>query len=406
MHSPSFTVLSVKQLNFYVKSLLEGDPRLSLCAVAGEISNYKCHYASGHCYFTLKDASASVKCVMFKSSAAKCPFPLHDGMQVICCGRVSLYDKDGTYQFYVETAEPTGQGNQALLLAQLKEKLQKEGLFDEGRKRPLPLFPRRIAVVTSGGGAALQDILKIIGRRCPVCEIVLGSVSVQGNRSVPEMLSMLTELYEDSTIDTLIIGRGGGSSEDLAAFNDERLARLVAKAPFPVISAVGHQTDLSVCDLVADRRAATPSEAAELAVPDLAEWMAKQQQLLHRIRLAVVRKVEHATLQLRAIKGRSAFAGASVMLHNRMMLLDHLTDRAMRAVNQSVQRRADELSLMATRLESLNPLSVLARGFACVTADGRVVTNPDEVAIGSAVQIRLSGGRLDCRVERKEKNEF
>ena len=261
--------LSVRQLNFYVKSLLENDPRLAFCRVSGEITYFKRHFTSGHLYFTLTDNDASIKCVMFKGYADRCKITLNDGVKVTLIGRVSIYEKDGGYQFYVEGCEEQGIGDKLLALKLLKEKLQKEGLFDVDSKRKLPEFPKRIAVITSGTGAALQDIINVIKRRYPVCEVVVCSASVQGDLAVKELINALERVYAIAeNIDTIIIGRGGGAKEDLVAFNDEALARKIYESPIPVVSAVGHEIDFTICDLVADLRAPTPSAAAELCVPD------------------------------------------------------------------------------------------------------------------------------------------
>ena len=260
-------VISVKQLNLYARSLLEGDIRLSNIAVAGELSNFKNHYSSGHWYFTLKDNDAAIRCVMFRGNASAVKFEPSDGLQVILRGRVSIYERDGQYQFYAEEMLPAGIGDIALKFEQTKEKLKKEGLFDPESKRPLVKFPKRIAVVTSPTGAAVRDIFNILSRRWPLAEIIMCPVSVQGELAVPEMLKTLDRVYEVEGVDALIIGRGGGSAEDLWAFNDEALARKIYESPFPVISAVGHGTDFTICDFVADLRAPTPSAAAELAVP-------------------------------------------------------------------------------------------------------------------------------------------
>ena len=265
-------VLSVRQLNLYVRSLIEGDFRLANVTVTGEISNFKNHYSSGHLYFTLKDNDASVRCVMFKSYASRVKFDIEDGLQVFLKGKVSLYEKDGQYQFYAEEISVCGIGDIALKYEQVKNKLEKEGLLDPQSKRPLPKFPNNIAVITSKTGAAVQDILNILSRRWPYSQVVMCPVSVQGELAVPEMLNAMDRVYALGVADVIIIGRGGGSAEDLSAFNNEALARKIYESPVPVISAVGHETDFSICDLVADLRAPTPSAAAEFAVPDINEF--------------------------------------------------------------------------------------------------------------------------------------
>ena len=248
--------------------MIEGDIRLSNVLVRGEISNFKNHYSSGHLYFSLKDNDATIKCVMFRSYAGGVKFRIEDGMQVILRGKVSLYEKDGQYQFYIDSMVKSGQGDLLEQFKLIKEKLEKEGLFAPDTKRALPKFPQRIAVVTSKTGAALQDITNIISRRYPICEIILCGVLVQGADAAPSMIKALDNVYKNADADLIIIGRGGGSAEDLWAFNDEALARKIYESPIPVISAVGHETDFSISDFVADLRAPTPSAAAEIAVPN------------------------------------------------------------------------------------------------------------------------------------------
>ena len=265
------SAISVKQLNFYVKSLLEGDKNLVNIAVFGEISNFKNHYSSGHWYFSIKDNDAAIRCVMFKGNAQRVNFSVSDGMKVVLKGRVSLFEKDGQYQFYAEEMYPLGIGDITAQFELLKSKLSAEGLFDSENKRKLPKFPKRIAVITSETGAAVQDILNILSRRWPVADIILCPVSVQGEFAVPQMIDALDRVYNLADVDVIIIGRGGGSIEDLWAFNSEDLARKIYESPVPVISAVGHETDFTICDFVADLRAPTPSAAAELAVPDILE---------------------------------------------------------------------------------------------------------------------------------------
>lgn len=247
--------VTVKQLNLYIKSLIDSDQKLCNISVTGEISNFKNHYSSGHWYFTLKDADAQIRCVMFKWSNERVKIDLSDGMSVTVTGRVAVYEKDGQYQLYAESISAVGEGDLALKFQQIKEKLKSEGLFDTETKRAIPRFPKKIAVVTSDTGAAVKDITDILGRRYPICKIVMCPVAVQGEAAAKSMIDTLDKLYTLSDIDTVIIGRGGGSAEDLAAFNDEALARKIYESPFPVISAVGHETDFSISDFVADKRA-------------------------------------------------------------------------------------------------------------------------------------------------------
>ena len=372
-------VLTVKQLNLYVKSLLESDSRLVYTAVTGEISNFKNHYSSGHWYFTLKDKDASIKAVMFKGSAWRVKFTPSDGMLVTVKGRVSLYEKDGQYQFYAEEMHEAGEGDLALQFKMIKEKLEKEGLFDMESKRPLPRFPKKIAVITSDTGAAVQDMLNILGRRYPVCQIVMCPVSVQGENAVPDMLKALDRVYELSDIDTIIIGRGGGSAEDLNAFNSELLARKIYESPIPVISAVGHETDFTICDFVADKRAATPSEAAELAVPDILKLKADLEKLGNAMKNAFLSKYEIAALKLSGLMSVRAFANPQIFIESKMQSLDSLCDKNKTLINKIFETNAKDFSLMITKLDGLNPLKIMARGFSVTEKDGNIIKAVDDV---------------------------
>lgn len=398
----NFGLLSVRQLNFYVKSLLEGDKRLVSLAVCGEISNFKRHFSSGHCYFTLKDEFAAVKCVMFKASAMRVPFALTDGLKVVCRGRVSMYEKDGTYQFYCESIEPDGVGAKALALEQLKQKLQSEGLFDIANKRKLTPFPKKIAVVTSGSGAALHDIINVISRRYPVCEIIVASVSVQGERAVSEILNMLDRIYERDDVDTVIIGRGGGSSEDLDAFNNELVARKVYESPFPVISAVGHETDVTVCDLVADMRAPTPSAAAELAVPDLISVKSHCEVLFKRISSLLDNSLSLASARLNVICGLSVFKNPELIFDSRLLLVDRLQEKMNIAFSNILKNNDKRFSNVVLKIDALSPLKCLARGYSVVYSKNKTVTDANQVNIGDELKIRTNNGTVICDVTGKE----
>ena len=392
-------VLTVKQLNLYVKSLLESDSRLVYTAVTGEISNFKNHYSSGHWYFTLKDKDASIKAVMFKGSAWRVKFTPSDGMLVTVKGRVSLYEKDGQYQFYAEEMHEAGEGDLALQFKMIKEKLEKEGLFDMESKRSLPKFPKKIAVITSDTGAAVQDMLNILGRRYPVCQIVMCPVSVQGENAVPDMLKALDRVYELSDIDTIIIGRGGGSAEDLNAFNSELLARKIYESPIPVISAVGHETDFTICDFVADKRAATPSEAAELAVPDILKLKADLEKLGNAMKNAFLSKYEIAALKLSGLMSVRAFANPQIFIESKMQSLDSLCDKNKTLINKIFETNAKDFSLMITKLDGLNPLKIMARGFSVTEKDGNIIKAVDDVDKGDKISIKFADGSALCTVD-------
>ncbi|MBQ8203324.1 MAG: exodeoxyribonuclease VII large subunit [Clostridia bacterium] len=392
-------ILTVRQLNLYVKSLLEGDRRLVDTAVTGEISNFKNHFSSGHWYFTLKDKDASIRCVMFRSSASRVTFNVCDGMLVTVRGRVSLYEKDGQYQFYAEEMYDAGEGDLALKFKLIKEKLEKEGLFDRESKRPIPKFPKRIAVITSDTGAAVQDMMNILGRRYPVCEIVMCPVLVQGENAASDMIKTLDRVYSLSVIDTVIIGRGGGSAEDLDAFNNEALARKIYESPIPVISAVGHETDFTICDFVADKRAATPSEAAELAVPDKDKLSDDLFKLSNSIKNMFASKYQVSELKLSGIISANAFANPFSMIESRYQQLDGLTENAKNIITEKIKSGENKFSLSLTQLEALNPLKVIARGFSVAECKGRIVKSVADISKGDSFTLRLSDGCANCLVE-------
>ena len=402
MNTPA---LSVKQLNFYVKNLIESDPRLQSVCVMGEISNLKSHYASGHIYFTLKDNDAAINCVMFRSFASVLKFTPKDGQQVIVSGRVSVYEKDGRYQFYAEQMQDAGLGDIALKFEQTREKLQKEGLFDPESKRSLPRFPKKIAVVTSPTGAAVRDILNILSRRWKLTEVLLCPVSVQGQQAVPEILAALDKLYTVEDVDVCIIGRGGGSIEDLWAFNDESLAYKIYEAPFPVISAVGHETDFTICDFVADLRAPTPSAAAELAVPDeeeILDFLKKREALLKNLLKA---KYENSRLRLEKIKSNRVFSSTSeIIIGQRSEAIDRLNDK----MNSAVSSRLNGFKLLlgeaSARLDALSPLKTLSRGYGAISLKGKTVQTAAQLTVGDSIKIRFADGEADCTVN-KIRNE-
>ncbi len=392
--------ISVKQLNLYVRSLLEGDVRLANVTVLGEISNFKNHYSSGHWYFTLKDNDASIRCVMFKTNAMRVGFDVSDGLQVILKGRVSLYEKDGQYQFYAEEMMAAGLGDITLKFEQTKEKLEKEGLFDPTSKRPIPPFPKRIAVVTSPTGAAIRDILNILSRRWPIADVVICPVSVQGELAVPEMLSTLKRLYKLNDIDLIIIGRGGGSIEDLWEFNDENLARCIFESPFPVISAVGHETDFTICDFVADLRAPTPSAAAELAVPDIMQIKAKidKHALYLKNQLTSSYKLSHAKLS--ALTTSPYLKNPLEMLVDKKHeLLDRTVEKLNNQTNELCKFKENYFLNFVARLDNLSPLKTLTRGFATVSKEDRVIKSVNDIKKEDIINIKFIDGEADCVVK-------
>ncbi len=391
--------LSVKQLNFYVRSLIEGDVRLNNLTVTGELSNLKNHYQSGHLYFTLKDNDAAIRCVMFRTFAQKVNFEMCDGMQVIIKGRVSLYEKDGQYQLYAEEMYTAGLGDIALKFEQIKKRLESEGLFDAENKRAIPKFPKNIAVVTSPTGAAVQDILNILSRRWPLSNVIMCPVSVQGDLAVPEMCKALDKLYDLSVADVIIIGRGGGSIEDLWAFNSEELARKIYESPVPVISAVGHETDFTICDFVADLRAPTPSAAAELCVPDIKDYLS----IINKYSDCLVNalknnynlnktKLEKAENSLFFKKPKDFF------INQKNEFVDKLYDSLLNSVKNIIEKNSVKLNESVISLDNLSPLKTLSRGFASVTNDIKPIKSINDVVIGDNLNVKLCDGDFFCKV--------
>ena len=401
------SALTVRQLNLYVRSLIEGDARLSNVLVSGELSNFKNHYASGHLYFTLKDREASIRCVMFRSFAERIKFKPLDGLKVVLRGRVSIYEKDGQYQFYAEEMLPEGVGDIALGFEQVKAKLEAEGLFDQSTKRPLPKFPKRIAVVTSDTGAAVKDIMNILSRRWSLAEIVLCSVAVQGEQAVPEMLSALDRLYSLSGIDVIIIGRGGGSAEDLWAFNSEQLARKIYESPVPVISAVGHETDFTICDFVADLRAPTPSAAAELAVPDINEISSKLNRYENSLKSFLENKYQFSFTRLEALLNAFCMKNPTDFIVGRSYeRLDRLTDKLSQAANRTLDSADRSFVSLTARLDALSPLKVLSRGYAAVSKDNGTVSSVTQAQKGDILDVSLTDGTLICVVKDKKECSY
>ncbi len=396
-------IVSVKQLNTYVRSLIEGDARLSFISVRGEISNLKNHYASGHLYFSLKDNDAVIRCVMFRTNAARCNFKASDGQRVVCSGKVSLYEKDGQYQLFVENMVPDGVGDLSEQFRLIKEKLEKEGLFDISTKRPIPKFPKNITVVTSQSGAALQDILNIISRRYPVCSVTVCPVTVQGETAAKSIIKMLNKLYENCFADVIIVGRGGGSVEDLWAFNDEELARTIYESPVPVISAVGHETDFTICDFVADLRAPTPSAAAELVVPDIAELKNQLNTLGDRLRRGLEYKFSAAKLRLAELTQSVYLIKPMQIINDRRLHLDNLQNRLRGNCKAIIDKKDLRFKMLVSKLETASPLKILGRGYAVLVKDGRRVKSVSDLQIGDNVGITLSDGEVSADITKTVK---
>lgn len=393
-------VLSVSQLNRYIKMNFDADENLANIFISGEISNFTNHYRTGHLYFTLKDDSAAVRAVMFNSSAKRLKFMPEDGMKVIARGRVSVYEASGQYQLYVDDMQPDGVGALNLAYEQLKEKLQKEGLFSELHKKPLPPYPEKVGVITSPTGAAVRDIINVLGRRFPYAEIVFCPVLVQGEGAHLQLTDAVNLFNSERAADVIIIGRGGGSIEDLWEFNDEGLARAVYNSDIPVISAVGHETDFTICDFVADMRAPTPSAAAELAVPDANELQYALSALKNRMFFNVSSGIADRRSRLEYLMSKGALKSPDEMLSNRSQRLDTAFSKMLSSYENRIGGKKVEFISAATALSKLDPMSVLMRGFAFVSdKNGKNVYSSQALAKGDKINVRFHDGSAVCEVK-------
>lgn len=396
--------VSVTQLTGYIKLLLDRDEILSQTCVRGELSNYKIH-SSGHHYFTLKDEGAVISCVLFRSDAMRLRFRPESGMKVILTGRVSLFPRSGQYQLYVSHMQPDGAGDLAVAFEQLKQKLQAQGLFDAAHKKPLPRYPERVALVTSPTGAAVRDMIRILGRRWPLASVLVCPVRVQGEGAAEEIAAMLELVDAAELADVIITGRGGGSLEDLWAFNEEIVARAIYRCKTPVISAVGHEPDVTIADFAADVRAATPSNGAELAVCDRTELRALLEQQARRMEKAQERRLELLRQRLRRLSERPVLRSPEGSLQQKELLLELLRQRLERAAAAAVEKRQRQFAALSGRLDALSPLKVLARGYAVATRQEQVLHSVAQLSPGEEIRLRLSDGTALCAVERIEKGE-
>jgi exodeoxyribonuclease VII large subunit len=392
-------VYTVSELNGFIKNMLEGEPALAQLAVKGELSNYKI-YPSGHHYFTLKDSESSLRCVMFKGNAMHLRFRPESGMSVTAFGRISVFPRDGAYQLYCTGLMPEGTGDLQVAFEQLKKKLGEEGLFDEAHKKPLPPFPQKIAIITSSAGAAVHDMIRILGRRWPMSKILLLPVRVQGVEAPAEIAGAIRYANRYAVADLIITGRGGGSIEDLWAFNDERVARAIYASEIPVISAVGHEPDVTISDYVADRRASTPSNAAEIAVPDASE----QRQTLSSFSIRSAQAMDKRLKQMRSetenLRSRRVLRDAGAYLDDRRIELDRLRDKLCASMESELGGKKREQVRLAAGLDAMSPLRVLTRGYAVASDEnGVIVTSTKMIRKGSRLHLRLSDGGADCRVE-------
>ena len=412
--------LTVSELNAYMKALVDGDDFLGAVAVRGELSNYKI-YPSGHHYFTLKDKEASLKCVMFRSAAGKLRFRPESGMGVTAYGRIGVYPRDGAYQLYCEALVPEGFGDLQIAYEQLKAKLEAEGLFDKAHKKPIPRYPERICVITSSAGAAVHDIIRVLRRRWPLGKILLLPVRVQGVEAPGEIAAALRYASAHKLADVVITGRGGGSIEDLWAFNDERVARAIYDCEIPVISAVGHEPDVTIADYVADLRAATPSNAAELAAPDATELMLAIDTAMRRLTNATVKLIARDRTQLEALSSRSVLRSATGFVDRQRASLENmrvrliaaggfidtgrsgtqaLASRLNAAMDARIAAKKNEYARLGAKLDALSPLKVLSRGYAiALDESGAALKDSQQVKIGDKLTVRLESGALGCKVE-------
>ena len=389
--------VSVTQLTQYIKLLLDRDEILSQVCVRGELSNFKAH-SSGHLYFTLKDEGAVISCVMFRSDAMKLRFRPESGMKVILYGRVSLFPKSGQYQIYVTHLQPDGVGALAVAFEQLKHRLHDEGLFDQSHKKALPIYPQRVALVTSPTGAAVRDMIRILGRRWPMAEVLVCPVRVQGEGAAEEIADMLDYLDKHALADVIITGRGGGSMEDLWAFNEEILARAIWRCRIPVISAVGHEPDVTISDYVADVRAATPSNGAELAVRDSAALQSALHQLQVRMEQAQIQKLHRLQQRLDALSKSRVLRRPDAYLRQQELHLEMLRQRLEHSGEVLLAKNRQRFERTAAKLDALSPLKVLSRGYAMVTRENAVIRETAQIHPGDAITVSLSDGTAQCTV--------
>ena len=385
--------ITITQLNRYIKSIIEKDIHLANVSVRGELSNFKQH-SSGHCYMTLKDEESTIRAVMFRAAADKLRFTPENGMKIIAEGKISVYERDGQYQMYITSIQPDGIGDLHIAFEQLKIALQKEGLFEAGRKKILPRFPKTVGVITSPTGAAVRDIVNVITRRYPSVEVLIYPVLVQGEGAAAQISTAIEYMNLQKCADVLIVGRGGGSIEELWAFNEEIVARAIFASKIPIISAVGHETDFTIADFVADLRAPTPSAAAELAVPSNIELVAGIRQNYSRMLYAIRKTIEGK----KAILSRFAIKNPMDLVNQNRIRTDNATRHLTNAMSTIFQQKCRQLAVNAARLNALSPLGVLSRGYSVAQTDSGVVRSIKQIKQGDDLQVRLPDGVADCRV--------
>ena len=390
--------LKVSELNGYIKNIIDGDEMLANVYIKGEISNFKRHY-SGHLYFTLKDETSLIKCVMFKSYTNYLNFEPKDGMSVVILGSVSVFERDGVYQVYAKGMEPEGVGALYKAYEKLKAKLSEEGLFDEAHKKPIPILPRAIGVVTSKTGAVIRDIINVTTRRLPNVNIILYPAAVQGEGAAQTIVNGIKYFNKAKNVDTIIIGRGGGSLEDLWPFNEEITARAIYESEIPIISAVGHETDFTIADFVADLRAPTPSAAGELAVPDIVEVRWKLENINKRLANSLRKKVENMRIKYDNLKNSRALKNPYDALRQKMIVCDNLYKNIENNFSLKVKDRHIKLIGLIGRLENLSPLKTMLRGYSIVeNLDGKVIKSVNDLNKDDEVSIRLNDGKRKAKI--------
>lgn len=389
--------ITVTQLNKYIKSIIERDIHLNNISVKGELSNFKLH-TSGHCYMTLKDETSTIRAVMFKGSAVKMRFRPENGMKIIAEGKISVYERDGQYQLYINSMQPDGIGDLHVAYEQLKAKLEQEGLFDRTRKKAIPKFPKTVGVVTSPTGAAVRDIVNVITRRFPMAEVLIFPVLVQGEGASIQIAEAINYFNDKNCADVLIVGRGGGSIEELWAFNEEPVARAISSSAIPVISAVGHETDFTIADFVADLRAPTPSAAAELAVPSNIELVALLRQNYSRMLYSLRKTIESK----KEVLSRFAIKNPLDLVNQNRIRTDNSVKHLINAMMANLEAKSKKLAVEAAQINALNPLGVLSRGYTVAQCDGKLVRSINQVNKGDTISVRVIDGNIKCSVKETE----
>lgn len=390
-------VLTVTQLNLYAKSIIENDVNLNNVFVMGEISNFVDHYRSGHLYMSIKDSQSVISAVMFAGNASRLKFKPENGMSVIIRGRVSIYERDGKYQLYIDDMQPDGIGSLALAFEQRKEKLAKLGLFDTEHKKRIPELPQKIGLISSPTGAAVQDVINVLDRRFPLAEIIFAGVQVQGDNAAPTIIKAIQEL-NTTDVDVIIVARGGGSVEDLWPFNDENLAFAIYNSVIPIISGVGHETDFTICDFVADLRAPTPSAAAELAVPDIREEVNYILSLSNSLDYCINTFIKDKEHRINTLKNSQVLKTPEKIIENCSLYLDVLQARINDSYKDILNEYSTKFYSQCSKLDSLSPLKVLARGYSIVKKDNDVVLSSNALSVGDNISIRFTDNEVSAKI--------